>query len=67
MSGKKSHLGRNDIKNWLIRSFWGRYGLKWGFTSQFTKLPETNNAPYLFFNGLVWSGQTYGREYALNS
>jgi hypothetical protein len=25
MRGKKSDLGRNDIKNWEIRSFWGRY------------------------------------------
>jgi hypothetical protein len=27
MRGKKSDLGRNDIKNWEIRSFWGRYSI----------------------------------------
>jgi hypothetical protein len=41
MRGKMSDLGRNDIKNWEIRSFWGRYSLKWGITGQFTKLAET--------------------------
>jgi hypothetical protein len=41
MRGKKSDLGRNDTKNWKIRSFWGRYSLKWGITGQFTKLTET--------------------------
>jgi hypothetical protein len=41
MRGKKSDLGRNDTKNWEIRSFWGRYSLKWGITCQFTKLTET--------------------------
>ena len=43
--GKKSHMGRNDIKNWEIRSFWGRYSLKWGYFGQFTKLPETTMPP----------------------
>jgi hypothetical protein len=32
MRGNKSPLGRNDIKNWELRSFWGEYVLKWGFT-----------------------------------
>jgi hypothetical protein len=39
MRGKKSDLGRNDIKNWEIRSFWGRFSLKWGYFGQYTKLP----------------------------
>ena len=39
MRGKKSDLGRNNTKNWEIRSFWSRYTLKWGITGQFTELP----------------------------
>jgi hypothetical protein len=62
MRGKKPDLGRNDIKNWEIRSFWGRYCLKWGYFGQFTKLPETTMHPDQFFNGLGSSGQIYGRE-----
>jgi hypothetical protein len=45
MRGKKSDLGRNDSKNWELRSFWGRNSLKWGITGQFTKLPETTMSP----------------------
>ena len=45
MMGKKSDLGRNDIKIWEIRSFWGRFSLKWGYFGQFTKLPRTTMPP----------------------
>jgi hypothetical protein len=68
MRGKKSDLGRNDIKNWKIRSFWGRYSLKWGYLGHLTTIPETKMPPSTsFFNGLGWSGQIYGREKVSNS
>ena len=53
MRGKKSDLGRNDIQNWEIRSFWGRFRLKWGYFGEFTKLPETPMPPDWFNNGDV--------------
>ena len=49
MRGKKSDLGRNDIKIWEIRSFWVRFSLKWGYFGQYTKLPETTMPPLTSF------------------
>ena len=44
IKGKNTDLGRNDTKNWEIRSFWGQVQSKMGHYRSIYQVTRDNNA-----------------------